>query len=349
MREFDYSFLNNGLLPANLLNLTTDIYSIKTMVAARKEDSARVFLKLEAGAKMKSVKYSNVMAGIMTSDVRIREIVTQNSSYRNRNESEIAGYRNALQEIQKKYARMDFSSDEIRNLHKILFSFDESRTGGYYRTEDGVMIGFDPERGRDNRFCLIPVSESEEMVKRLELAYKQAVGSCGMNPLLLIPCVVLDFLCIHPFESGNVQISRLIFALLLLKNGFDAGKYVALEELISRDKSGYEEAFAQSSIGWESGKNNYFPFVQYFLSSLQLCYQELWKRLAGKDGRRLTKKERIEQTVLSSSVPLSKADICKILPDVSPTTVEAVLGNMIREQKIRRLGAARNTKYVKNE
>lgn len=349
MRELDYSFLNNGLLPANLLNLTTDIYSIKTMVAARKEDSTRAFQKLEADAGMQSVKYANAMAGIMTSDVRIREIVTQNSSYRNRNETEIAGYRNALQKIQKKYAYMDFSCDEIRKLHEVLYSFDDSRSGGCYRTQDGVMIGFDPERSRDNRFCLIPVSESEEAVKQLETAYKQAAEGSGTNPLLLIPCVVLDFLCLHPFEYGNVQISRLLFSLLLLKHGFDVGKYVALEELISRDRSGYEEAFTQSSIGWENGKNDYFPFVQYFLSSLHLCYQELWKRLAGEDGRRLTKKERIEQTVLSSSAPVSKADICKILPDVSPTTVEAVLGNMMREQKIRRLGAARNTKYVKNE
>ncbi|MCI8992942.1 MAG: Fic family protein [Eubacterium sp.] len=349
MRKFDYSFLNSGLLPANLLNLITDIYAVKAMVTARKEDSDKAFLKLEADARMQSVKYANALAGIVTSDVRLREIVTQNSDCRNCNEAEIAGYRNALQAIQKNYVHMDFSSDELRKLHEILFSFVEGKTDGRYRTQDGVGIGFQPENSRGNRFYLTPVSEAGEAVKQLELAYKEAIGNGETNPLLLIPCVVLDFLCLHPFEYGNVRMSRLLCALLLFQNGFDVGKYAALEEVFSRDKSDYDEAFHQSSIGWESGNNDYFPFVQNFLSALQSCYQKLRESLAGETGRRLTKKERIEQTVLGSSVPISKADICKMLPDVSPTTIEAVLGNMMREQTIRRLGAARNTKYIKSK
>ena len=58
-----------------------------------------------------------------------------------------------------------------------------------------------------------------------------------------------------------------------------------------------------------------------------MCYQELNKRFAVINSNRITKKARIEATVLNSLTPISKAEICNILPDISPTTVEAVLGN----------------------
>ena len=62
---------------------------------------------------------------------------------------------------------------------------------------------------------------------------------------------------------------------------------------------------------------------------------------------RITKQGRIEATILNSLTPLSKADICRILPNVSPTTIKAVLGIMVRDGQIRLLGAGRNTKYLR--
>ena len=78
-----------------------------------------------------------------------------------------------------------------------------------------------------------------------------------------------------------------------------------------------------------------------------MCYKELDKRFAVVHGKRITKKARVEATVLNSLTPISKADICKILPDVSPTTFEAVLGAMVKTGTVRRIGAGRSTRYVK--
>ena len=69
--------------------------------------------------------------------------------------------------------------------------------------------------------------------------------------------------------------------------------------------------------------------------------------IASVAAEKVSKKKRIEATVLNSFTPLSKSDICSILPDVSPTTVEAVLGAMVRGGLIRRLGGGRGTKYIK--
>ena len=347
MRKFDYSFLNNGLLPASLVNLTSNIAALKTMAGVRRNEYAQIFTELEAVAKVQSVKSSNAIEGIVTSDDRIAAIVNQNSAPLNHNEAEIAGYRDALNEIHLDHAYIDFRRSDILRLHEILMRYAGYESGGQYKTDDNVILEIDADGNRRVRFRPTPARETPKAMEQLELAYLDARGDANINQLLLIPCVILDFLCIHPFRDGNGRMSRLLSLLLLYKNGFDAGKYVSFEEQINNSKAYYYEALRQSSIGWETGENSYFPFIENFLSTLYLCYKELDRRFAVVHGKRITKKARIEATVLNSLTPLSKADICKILPDVSPTTVEAVLGAMIRTGSIRRIGAGRATRYVK--
>lgn len=347
MRKFDYSFLDNGLLPANLVNLTASIASLKTMAGIRKEEHVRVFTELEAIAKVQSVKSSNSIEGIVTSDERIAAIVNQNSAPLNHNEAEIAGYRDALNEIHLGYEHIDFRQRDILRLHEMLLSIAGYEYGGRYKTNDNVILEVDATGNRKVRFSPTPAAETAAAMEQLELAYLDACSDANINQLLLIPCVILDFLCIHPFRDGNGRMSRLLSLLLLYKNGYDVGKYVSFEEQINNHKALYYEALRQSSDGWHTNENSYFPFIENFLSSLYMCYKELDKRFAVVHGKRITKKARIEATVLNSLTPLSKAEICKILLDVSPTTVEAVLGAMVRDGTIRRIGAGRASRYIK--
>lgn len=347
MRKFDYSFLDNGLLPANLVNLTSNITALKTMAGVRKDEYMQIFTKLEAAAKIQSIKSSNAIEGIVTSDERIAEIVRQNSAPLNHNEAEIAGYRDALDEIHRGYEYIDFRQSDILRLHETMMSFAEYEYGGQYKTDDNVILEIDNDGNRRVRFRPIPASETAEAMEQLELAYMDARSNSNINQLLLIPCVILDFLCIHPFRDGNGRMSRLLSLLLLYKNGFDAGKYVSFEEQINNYKFHYYEDLRQSSVDWNTNENTYFPFVENFLSTLYMCYKELDRRFAVVHGKKITKKARIEATVLNSLTPLSKAEICKILPDVSATTVEAVLGAMVRTGSVKRIGAGRGTRYIK--
>ena len=347
MRKFDYSFLNNGLLPASLVNLTANISALKTMAGIRKEEYAQVFTELEAVAKIQSIKSSNAMEGIVTSDERIAAIVNQNSAPLNHNEAEIAGYRDALNEIHLGFEYIDFRERDILRLHEIMMSLAGYEYGGQYKTDDNVILEVDADGYRRVRFRPTPAKETPKAMEQLELAYMEARSDANINQLLLIPCVILDFLCIHPFRDGNGRMSRLLSLLLLYKNGFDAGKYVSFEEQINNYKDYYYEALRQSSDGWETNENSYFPFMENFLSILYLCYKELDKRFAVVHGKRITKRARIEAVILNSLTPLSKAEICKILPDVSPTTVEAVLGAMVKSGAVKRIGASRSARYLK--
>lgn len=283
----------------------------------------QIFTELEAVAKVQSIKSSNAIEGIVTSDERIAAIVNQNSAPLNHNEAEIAGYRDALNEIHLGFEHIDFRERDILRLHEMMMSFAGYEYGGQYKTE------------------------TPKAMEQLELAYLEARNDANVNQLLLIPCVILDFLCIHPFRDGNGRMSRLLSLLLLYKNGFDAGKYVSFEEQINNYKAYYYESLRQSSDGWESGENSYFPFIENFLSMLYMCYKELDKRFAVVHGQKITKKARIEAAVLNSLTPISKAEICKFLPDVSPTTVEAVLGAMVKSGTIKRIGSSRATRYIR--
>ena len=347
MRVFDYSFLNNGLLPANLVNLTASIASLKTMAGVRKDEYAKIFTELEAIAKVQSVKSSNAIEGIVTSDERINAIVNQNSAPLYHNEAEIAGYRDALNTIHLHYATLDFRQSDILRLHEMLMSHAGYEYGGQYKTDDNVILEVDAQGQRRVRFRPTPAAETPQAMEQLELAYLEARSDANINQLLLIPCVILDFLCIHPFRDGNGRMSRLLSLLLLYKNGYDAGKYVSFEEQINNYKAYYYEALRQSSEGWTENENSYFPFIENFLSTLYMCYKELDQRFAVVHGKKVTKKARVEATVLNSLIPISKAEICRILPDVSPTTVEAVLGAMVKSGSIKRIGQARNTGYIK--
>lgn len=347
MRIFDYSFLNNGLLPAGLINLTSGIASLKTMAGVRKDEYTKVFTEMEAIAKVQSIKSSNAIEGIVTSDERINAIVNQNSAPMNHNEAEIAGYRDALNAIHTDYEHLDFRQGDILRLHEMMMSVAGYEYGGQYKTDDNVILEVDSLGQRRVRFRPASAAETQQAMEQLELAYMSAKDDANINQLLLIPCVILDFLCIHPFRDGNGRMSRLLSLLLLYKNGYDAGKYVSFEEQINKYKAYYYESLRMSSEGWAENKNSYFPFIENFLSTLYMCYKELDKRFAVVHGKRITKKARIEATVLNSLTPISKAEICEILPDVSPTTVEAVLGAMVKSGSIKRIGQARNTRYIK--
>ncbi len=198
------------------------------------------------------------------------------------------------------------------------------------------------------RFTPVAARETKEAMEQLMFAYMEARTNPNINQLLLIPCVILDFLCIHPFDDGNGRVSRLLSLLLLYKNknDYDICKYVSFEEQINQSKEYYYQALYKSSQKWHENENSYIPFMENFLLTLYKCYKELDQRFSVINGKRLKKNERIEQTVLNSVLPVSKAEICEILPDVSVTTVEDVLGKLVKAGKVQKLGQSRSTKYV---
>jgi len=346
MHIFDYSFLKNDLLPAQLVSLASNISALKVMSAFRKKENETAFRKLEDAAKIESIRASNAIEGIVTTDQRVRAIAG-GSAPLNHTEAEIAGYRDVLSEVHVNFAAHDFRESDIRAFHAQMMRLANPMTDGSYKTDDNVIAERMPDGRRVVRFQPASAAETPEAMRQLVLAYAEARDDAAINKLLLVPCVILDFLCVHPFADGNGRLSRLLTLLLLYRNGFDVGKYISFEGAVNGRKAEYYAALKESSEGWRDNQPRYFPFMVDFLTTLYSCYNELDKRFASTNAGKATKKSRIESTVLNSFTPLSKADICGILPDVSPTTVEAVLGEMVRGGRVRRIGAGRASRYVR--
>ena len=70
--------------------------------------------------------------------------------------------------------------------------------------------------------------------------------------------------------------------------------------------------------------------------------------LVTKSGKQ-KKGERIEAAVLDSIAPISKAEIKELLPDISTTTIEAVLSKLMKEGKIFKIGTFKNARYLKKQ
>ncbi len=346
MKRFDYSFLYNGMLPARLVNMTSGIYSFKSEDSRRRRDYRKVFDSLQQIARVQSVKSSNAIEGIVASDDRIRAIVTKSSAPVDHTEAEIAGYRDALDVIHTNWRDMDFTERNILSLHATMFAAVGYEQAGHYKQNDNLIIEQDAQGNRKVRFVPVPAVETPEAMVQLVLAYLDARSDPNINQLLLIPCVILDFLCIHPFADGNGRLSRLLSLLLLYRSGFDVCKYVSFEQQIDNYKSLYYQALQDSSVGWQDNANDYMPFVENFLATLYMCYKEMDRRFAVVNTG-ASKTNRIETTVLNSLVPISKAEICAVLPDVSPTTVESVLGKLVRQGAVVKVGAGSATRYIR--
>ena len=347
MRKYDYSFLEEGSISASLINIITNIYTMKAHDDERKEKFSSVYTELEKIAKVQSVKSSNEIEGILTTDQRINAIVNGNSTPLNHNEQEIAGYRDALNVIHTSFNSKMLNESFVLSLHELLLNTSRPDVAGQYKKEDNVIIDVKPDGTRHIRFSPVPASETKKNMEQLFLAYMDVKDNTSINQLLLIPCVILDFLCIHPFSDGNGRMSRLLTLFLLYKTGFDASKYISFEEQINRNKWQYYEALKKSSINWHENRNDYFYFIENFLITLFYCYKELDKRFSTINSKKINKTGRVEATVMNSILPISKKEISIILPDISPTTIEAVLGRMVKEGLIKKIGTSRNIHYLK--
>ena len=275
MHRFDYSFLSEGMIPAKFVNFTSGISALGTSAKQLEKEYPEIFSGLLKTSKINSVRCSNAIEGIVTSDERIAGIVSGKISPSGHDEAEIAGYRDALSLIHTNYKELDMRVGDILMLHETMMKPAGNEYGGVFKNTDNLILETDSDGNRSVRFRPVSAADTPKAMEQLELAYIEASCDSNINGLLLIPCVILDLLCIHPFKDGNGRISRLMTLLLLYKNGHDVCRYVSLEEMILKYKDFYYKSLGQSSEGWENNENSYFPFMQNFLSMLYMCYKEL--------------------------------------------------------------------------
>jgi hypothetical protein len=346
MRRYDYSFIKGLKIGTDVMAMTNMIEAQRIREQERKKNSPDVFSSLEGVARVQSVKGSNEIEGIVTTDKRIEEIVNRNSAPLDHNEMEIAGYRDVLNMIHNGHGSMGITEETILNMHRIMMSYTPNG-GGRYKNEDNLIINADRNGKQSVRFRPVPSNETASAMEQLILAYNSAKDDSRINRMILIPCFILDLLCIHPFSDGNGRMSRLLSILLMYRSNIDVGRYISFEEQINRSKGSYYEALGRSSEEWHTNDNDYIPFIENFIFMLFRCYKELDRRFAVIGDVKINKGNRIEAAVLNCIEPISKTEIKELLPDVSVKLIEVKLSELLRDEKIRKIGSYRDARYFR--
>lgn len=349
MRDFDYLKPNIELYTPEIVNLLVAIHEYKGKQELFMEAQPDILAAMHTVARIQSTGASNRIEGIHTSDARLTELVVEKAEPRNRDEQEIAGYRAVLDTIHANYEYIVAWPNIILQLHRDLYAFSPSSMGGRYKHSDNFIEEVDSTGKRRLRFQPLPAHITPNAMEYLCTAYLTAVDREEIDSLLLITKFALDFLCIHPFSDGNGRMSRLLTLLLLYQRGYIVGKYVSLEMIIEKTKQDYYDALQLSSIGWHEGVNSYAPFVKYSLGVILHAYKEFSNRVETIRNRGLTKSERIRHVFDAKVGKVTKAELAALCPDVSVTTIEKALSDLLKEGYIQKVGGGRSAAYIRSQ
>ena len=348
MREFSFKTEYNKLLTPEVVAYLTQIHEYKGQQNLFIEAKADALANLLEVAKIQSTEASNRIEGIITTDDRLKKIVRDKTMPKTCGEKEIAGYRDVLATIHESHDYIPPKPSIILQLHRDLYKFSGKAIGGSFKNSDNVIAEELPDGQRIVRFEPVPAWETPEAVTALCNAFEEAMRDTELDPLLLIPMFILDFLCIHPFNDGNGRMSRLLTLLLLYRSGYIVGKYISIEKLISDTKETYYEALQASAYNWHEEANDYAPFVTYMLGILVAAYRDFESRIELLTTKGLSKPDRVREIIKNHLGKITKSEIMAQCPDISQITVQRALADLLKSGEIIKLSGGRYTSYTWN-
>ena len=346
LRNFNLKNEAETILTNNIINLVSAIHEYKGKQTLYIEANHDILTSLLNIAKIQSIESSNKIEGIKTTDERINALINDKVKPKNRNEEEIAGYRDVLELIHENYENMDITPNVILQMHKYLYKYSSKSIGGKFKDSDNIIEETDEKGNKKVRFKPLSAFETPRAVEELCSSYNREIQENEIDPLFLIPIFILDFLSIHPFNDGNGRMSRLLTLLLLYKSGYIVGKYISIEKIVENTKESYYDTLQESSIEWQDNKNNYEFFVEYYLGIILSAYKDFSNRVEYISNKKMTIKERTETIIRNHLGKISKKEIANMCPDVSVGSIERVLNELLKEDKILKVTGGRYTKYI---
>jgi Fic family protein len=300
---------------------------------------------LRQHAIVESSESSNRIERILAPRERIRDLVNRSVQPANRSESEIAGYRDALELIHENAEHMPFSIGVLLQLHKIIYSY-HSGEGGVWKSTNNDIVDRNPDGTIQRiRFRTVSAVETPQAVTDLVDAFGRATRKEAIEPLVIVPLAVLDFLCIHPFRDGNGRVGRLLTLMLLSHFDYRVGRYISLERVIEDSKETYYEALEASSKRWHEGKHDALPWLHYFWGMMLRAYREFEDRAGNLE--RGTKTEMISQAVARRVAPFAISEIESELPTISRDMIRHVLRRLRDDGIIESFGKGRGARWRK--
>ena len=346
MRRFHYSSIREQKWDSEILGLIAAIYREAGKQELYLKQRPEEIEKLVEIARIQSTEASNAIEGIVTTNTRIRQLVQEKTAPKNRDEQEIAGYRDALRIIHENYDAIPITQNYILQLHKILYSHMNNPIAGHTKTVQNYISATYPDGHVEILFTPLSPYETPEALDRICEEYNRVIGNLELEPLIAIPIFIHDFLCIHPFNDGNGRMSRLLTTLLMYQNGFYVGKYISLEAKIAKDKDLYYNALAQSQTGWHEGAEDAVPFIKYLLGTILAAYKDFEDRMALVETK-LSALEMVRRASRQKIGRFNKQDIRELCPTISDSSIEGALRRLAASGELQKEGRGKNTCYCR--
>ena len=287
---------------------------------------------LREHAMAQSAISSNRIEGVEIDQSRVGTVVFGHPALKDRDEEEVAGYRDALNLIHAQGAALPVSEETILRLHKM------SRGGGWdagqYKDKPVDIIEKLPGGGERVRFRSVSPAETPGFTRQLVALWQDQCRDRDVSPLIVMAAFNLDFLCIHPFRDGNGRVSRLLLLLTAYHLGLEVGRYISLERIIEENKERYYETLQQSSRGWHQGKHDPWPYLGYLLYILRTAYAEFATRTGQLKSPRGAKTELVTAAIRGLPSRFALVDVEAVCPGVSRDMVRKILKDMQEQQAI---------------
>jgi Fic family protein len=307
-------------------------------------------------ATIESIASSTRIEGSKLTDIEVETLLSnlQSTSFKTRDEQEVAGYAEAMDIIFQAYDDMRITENHIRQLHQILLkhSNKDERHRGSYKTLDNHVVA----RGADGVEIGIvfetstPFNTPREMEDLVHWVNK-AIDEESMHPLLIVAVFIVVFLAIHPFQDGNGRLSRVITTLMLLRSGYVYVPYSSMERVVEDNKDLYYKALRRTQTTLKSETPDWEPWIGFFLRCLKKQKDVLEKRLE-KEKITLQDDSNLPDLSLKILALLDKYDRITIAQIVEYTgavqsTLKLRLRELVNAGRIKRHGKARATWYSK--
>lgn len=279
---------------------------------------------LREHALIESAVSSNRIEGVSVEPSRVRDVVVSpRPLFRDRDEEEVRGYRDALTWIHQDAQRIPIANESIQRLHAM--TRGQIWDAGLYKEKDGDIIERYPDGRERVRFRTVPAKETPAAMARLVGDWRACLEERWVPPLIALAAFNLDFLCIHPFRDGNGRVSRLIWLLQSYQLGFEVGRYISLERLVEQNKDRYYETLELSSQRWHEARHDPWHYINYVLFILKSAYREFVERVGETSEPRGSKTQMVLEAIAKMPGTFSLADLERACPGVSRDMIRRVL------------------------
>lgn len=271
-------------ISSEILSLISTINEFKGAWRAYGTISPERLNALKHVATIESIGSSTRIEGSKLSDREVEKLMAglSSTSFESRDEQEVAGYAKVMALVFTSWEYIPFNENHIQQLHRDLLTYVDKDEGhrGKYKTHENKVVARDTN-GKIIGIVFETASpfDTPRLMADLVAWFRMEQESRTLHPLLAIAVFIVTFLAIHPFEDGNGRLSRVLTTLLLLQAGYAYVPYSSLESVIEQNKGGYYIALRQTQITIHTEKQDWEPWLLFFLRSLHAQVKRLEKKV----------------------------------------------------------------------